>query len=75
MLVKHGKEYDIKSDFAEDLYQRYVRVVRQGSETHHTLLRQLAVDFRKACVTFYGVHNEVTIKSTLQLAELDEHSE
>ncbi|CAD6445073.1 c42f2e4b-2fcf-4437-ac29-47625158b686 [Sclerotinia trifoliorum] len=74
-LVQHGKEYDIKSNFAEDLYHRYVRVVRQASETHHTVLRQLAVDFREACVNFYGVHNEVTIKSTLQLAELDEHSE
>ncbi|ESZ97797.1 hypothetical protein SBOR_1806 [Sclerotinia borealis F-4128] len=75
MLVKHGKEHDIKPDFAEDLYQRYARVIRQASETHHDLLRELAVDFRKACVTFYGVHHEVTIKATLQLAELDEDSE
>lgn len=75
MLIKHGKEYNIKSDFAEDLYQRYVRVIRQASETHNTLLRQLAVDFYKTCVTLYSVHHEVTIKATLQLAELDEDSE
>ncbi|KAM0187431.1 hypothetical protein ACHAPC_004156 [Botrytis cinerea] len=75
MLLKHGKEYDIKTDFAEDLHQRYVRVTRQASETHHSLLRQLAVDFRRVCVTLYGVHNEITIKATLQLAELYEDSE
>ncbi|THV44928.1 hypothetical protein BGAL_0555g00020 [Botrytis galanthina] len=75
MLLKHGKEYGIKTDFAEDLYQRYVRVIRQASETHHSLLRQLAVDFRRVCVTLYGIHHEITIKATLQLAELDEDSE
>ncbi|KAI9641201.1 hypothetical protein NHQ30_010001 [Ciborinia camelliae] len=75
MVSKHGKEYEIKPDFAEDLYQRYVRVIRQASETHHSHLRPLAVDFRKACMTFYGVHQEITIKATLQLAELDEDSE
>ncbi|PQE21552.1 nacht domain protein [Rutstroemia sp. NJR-2017a WRK4] len=75
MLIKHGKEYDVKPDVAEQLYHRYVRITRVTPEPHYNALRQLAVDFHKACLASYGVHHEVTIKATLQLAEIDEDNE
>ena len=72
MFVKHGKEYDLKPDFAEDLYQKYIRVLKQENKTDYEIFRQLAVDYRKALVRFYGVSHETTLKATMQLGELSE---
>jgi tetratricopeptide (TPR) repeat protein len=72
MFIKHGKDYDLKPDFAEDLYQKYVRVLKQENKVDYQTFRQLAVDYRKALVRFYGVSHETTLKATMQLGELSE---
>jgi hypothetical protein len=28
MFIKHGKDYDLKPEFAEDLYQKYIRILK-----------------------------------------------
>ena len=103
MFVKYGKDYDLKPDFAEELYHKYVLVLKQENKTefqtfyqvvhsHAPLTNslglsfnsfermltlaslQLAVDFRKALVRFYGVSHETTLKATTQLGEMiEEH--
>jgi tetratricopeptide (TPR) repeat protein len=75
MFVKHGKEYDLKAEFAEELYQKYARITKQETKSDYPTIRQLAVDYRKALVRFYGIGYETTLKATLQLAEIDEEKE
>lgn len=72
MFIKHGKEYDLKPDWAENLYGKYVRTLRQDPKVEYNTLRHLAVDYRKALVRFYGLSHESTIKATLVLAEINE---
>lgn len=73
-FIKHGKDYGMQAGFAEELYQKYTRVLKQV-KTDYNVLRQLAVDYRKACVRFYGISSEITLKATLQLAKINEESE
>ncbi|KFY35273.1 hypothetical protein V494_06061 [Pseudogymnoascus sp. VKM F-4513 (FW-928)] len=73
-FIKHGKDYGLQPAFAEELYQNYSRVLKQV-KTDYTVLRQLAVDYRKACVRFYGVSSEITLRATLQLAKINEESD
>ncbi|KAL5348657.1 hypothetical protein ACLOAV_006074 [Pseudogymnoascus australis] len=73
-FIKHGKDYELQPEFADGLYQKYVRVLKQV-KTDYAMLRQLAVDYRKACVRFYGISSETTLKATLQLARINEESE
>jgi hypothetical protein len=76
MFIKHGKEYDLKPDFAEEVYHKYVRVLKQENKTDYSTFRQLAVDYRKALVRFYGASHETTLKATMHLGELsEEHPE
>ena len=75
MFIKNGKDYELKPDFAEDLYQKYVRILKQDSKTDYTTLRNLAIDYRKALVRFHGVSHETTLKATIHLAELSEEKE
>ncbi|KUJ18660.1 uncharacterized protein LY89DRAFT_683570, partial [Mollisia scopiformis] len=72
MFLKHGKEYDFKPDWSESLYEKYVRSFKQDPKVEYTTLRQLAIEYRKALVRFYGLDHESTIKATLGLAEIDE---
>ncbi|KAN0098801.1 hypothetical protein V8E51_014464 [Hyaloscypha variabilis] len=75
-FIKHGKDYDLKPDWAEDLYQKYVRVLKQENKTDYLAFYQLAVDYRKALVRFYGVSHETTLKATILLGELaEEHKD
>lgn len=74
-FIKHGKDYELQAEFAEDLYYKYVRILKQEAKTDYTTLHQLAIDYRKACVRFYGISSEITLKATLQLAELNEEKE
>ncbi|CZR69374.1 uncharacterized protein PAC_19274 [Phialocephala subalpina] len=72
MFIKHGKEYDLKSDWSENLYEKYVRSLKQDPKVEYNTLRHIAVDYRKALVRFYGLSHESTIKATLGLAEINE---
>lgn len=73
-FIKHGKDYELQPEFAEELDQKYVRILKQV-KTDYDVLHQLAVDYRKACVRFYGISSEITLKATLQLAKINEESE
>jgi tetratricopeptide (TPR) repeat protein len=75
MFIKHGKDYDLKPEFAEELYQKYVRILKQETKTNYPLVRQLTIDYRKALVRFYGVSHEVTLKATMTLADINEEKE
>lgn len=74
MYIKHGKDYELKSDFAEQLYSKYALVLK-ATNTDYNVIRQIATDFRKACVRFYGATHEATLKATIQLAEINEEKE
>jgi tetratricopeptide (TPR) repeat protein len=74
-FIKHGKDYELQTTFAEDLYHKYVRILKQETKTDYATLHQLAIDYRKGCVRFYGISSEITLKATLQLAEINEENE
>ena len=74
-FIKHGKDYELQTDFADELYRKYVRILKQETRTDYANIYHLAIDYRKACVRFYGIASEITLKATLQLAEVSEESD
>ncbi|CAM6005188.1 unnamed protein product [Sphagnum balticum] len=71
ILIKHVKDYEFKSDFAEELCNKFILLLK-ATKTEYTVIRQIAIDYRKACVRFYGTTNESTLKATLGLAKIKE---
>lgn len=61
MFIKHGKDYELRPDFAEELYSKYVLVLK-ASDADYSIIRQIAIDYRKACLRFYGATHEATLK-------------
>ena len=49
IFIKHGKDYELKPSFAEELYNKYV-LVSKASKVEYVTIRQIAIDYRKACV-------------------------
>ncbi|KAI9703724.1 MAG: hypothetical protein M1836_007494 [Candelina mexicana] len=74
-FIKRGKEYNLSTTYIDELYHNYVHILQHEIKVEYTVIRQLTVQFRETCIKLYGTQNELTIKSTLRLAEISEWSE
>lgn len=70
----HGK---FTSDFVEVLYIRYRYVLEYHVHVEYSVLRELIIEYRNACVKSFGVSAAITIKAMVELAhcsmEMEEH--
>lgn len=74
-FLKHGQSYKLGAEFVERIYSKYMRILEHKTQTEYSVIRQLAVEYRKTCISFYGSHSELTIKATMHLAEISERRE
>ena len=74
-FLKYGKEYKLGTEFIERVYQKYMYNLQHKTRTEYSLVRQLVAEYRNACISFYGPHDERSIKATIQLAQISERSE
>lgn len=75
-FVKKPKEYPQfgKSEFVEQLYERYYRCLEHTSARQDTLI-EITEQYRPTCITIFGAQSEVTVRATLALARISYSSE
>ncbi|KAF2812543.1 uncharacterized protein BDZ99DRAFT_413339 [Mytilinidion resinicola] len=74
-FLKHGVTYHLGADFVEKIYSKYMHILEHRTKTEYTVIRELAIQYRKTCISFYGSYSELTVKSTIHLAEICERRE
>lgn len=74
-FLKHGQSYKLGAEFVERIYSKYMHILEHKTKTEYSVIRQLAVEYRKTCISFYGSHSELTVKATMHLAEISERRE
>ncbi|KAL8890462.1 MAG: hypothetical protein Q9192_005866, partial [Flavoplaca navasiana] len=56
------------ADFVEVLYLRYRYLLEHHIHVEYSVLRELIIEYRDACVRTFGVSAAITIKTTVELA-------
>lgn len=74
-LTKHRCKESGLSIHIERVYERYRTVLESHSTKEYESVRQLAIEYTQVCKATYGEKHELTVKATVQLAELCERSE
>lgn len=74
-ILTHTKDYNIQSGRVEEIYRRYFSVLEKEVKVKYTVLRQMTIEFREVCVKSYGARAEISLRSILRLAEINEKSE
>lgn len=72
---KHHGHEKFTSDFVEVLYLRYRYVLEYHVHCEYSVLRELIIEYRNTCLTFYGAAVSITIKAMIELAHYSIRSE
>ena len=73
-FTKRGKEYGMSTEFVEITYDRYFYILEKEVKVEYSVLRQTTIEYRETCTKVFGARSEITLKSTLQLAFINERS-
>lgn len=73
-ILTRTKEYNIQAVRVEEIYWQYFSVLEEV-KAGYAVLRHTTVEFREVCSKEFGSRAEISIKSTLRLAEINERSE
>jgi hypothetical protein len=74
-FLRKGQEYSLGEDFVNQIFDRYLFILEHKTTTDYKTLRNLAAEYRDACVKLYGSGSERTLTANMRLAELDEKDE
>ncbi|KAL1628509.1 hypothetical protein SLS56_005854 [Neofusicoccum ribis] len=74
-IRKHGKEFKFSHAHIERVYERHTFIMETKIKKEYEAVRKLALDYRTTCKEMYGEKHELTVKATVRLAEMCEHSE
>ena len=72
---QHQGYKNLSAEFIEILYMRYRYVLEHHMHCEFTILRDLTVEYRNACIKIFGSSATITIKASIELAELYMKSE
>jgi tetratricopeptide (TPR) repeat protein len=73
-FMKRGKEYSLKKETVELIYEKYIYILEHKMKVEYSAVQKLAVEYRNTCTSFYGSQSEITIRATMQLAQIYEKS-
>ena len=71
----HSGHEKFTTDIVETLYFRYRYVLEHQSHTELSVLRHLAIEYRNTCIKVFGATAAITIKASLELAQISLQSE
>ena len=74
-IDQHHGHHKFTAEFVEILYQRYRYVLEHHLVCEYSFLRQLTIEYRKTCVRVFGTAASITIKASIELAQLSMRSE
>ncbi|KAL9615079.1 MAG: hypothetical protein Q9167_000502 [Letrouitia subvulpina] len=72
---KHHGHEKFTADFVEVLYLRYRYVLEHHVHCEYSVLRELIIEYRNTCLSFYGAAVSITIKAMIELAHYSMRSE
>jgi tetratricopeptide (TPR) repeat protein len=73
--VTKGKEYGLEQKAVERIYEKYTYILQYKVKVKASVVRKVAVEYRDTCKSFYGSHSDLTVKATMQLAQVCERYE
>ena len=71
----HNAHEKFTIDVVEKLYFRYCYVLEHHVHSDFSVLHQLTVEYRECCIRSFGVDAAITVKATIELAQLCMRSE
>ena len=70
----HGYK-DFRAEFLEVLYLRYRYVLEHHIHCEFSVLRELTIEYRNACIKIFGASATITLKASIELAQIYMKSE
>ena len=74
-FLQKGQEYALGMEFVNQIFDRYLYILEEKSQTDYNTRRGLASEYRQTYQKFYGAESERTINASMKLATLDEKDE
>lgn len=74
-ITTRGAELRVSTDFVEQVYGVYAHILTDVKKSSSEDLYKLTVAYKEACTKIFGARNELTLKATVQLAQVCERSE
>ena len=72
---RHAGHERFTAEFIEVLYLRYRYVLEHHVHCEYSVLRELTIEYRNACLKSFGISFAVTIKALVELAHINMRSE
>ncbi|KAL9593550.1 MAG: hypothetical protein Q9219_007499 [cf. Caloplaca sp. 3 TL-2023] len=72
---RHAGYEKFTADFVEILYLRYRYVLEYHVQCEYAVIRELTIEYRKACLKNFGISVAITIKAMVELAHICMKSE
>lgn len=72
---QHQGYKNFSAEFVETLYLRYRYVLEQHMHCEFSVLRDLTIEYRNACIKVFGASATITIKASIELAHVYMKSE
>lgn len=72
---RHAGHEKFTAEFVEVLYIRYRYVLEHHVQCEYSVIRELTIEYRNACLKSFGVTVSVTIKAMIELAHICMKSE
>ena len=72
---QHQGYKNLKAEFIEVLYLRYRYVLEHHIHCEFSILRDLTIEYRNACIKIFGASATITLKASIELAQIYMKSE
>lgn len=73
-FVNRG-ECGLSTEEILEVHRKYILIL-ETEKSEFSIIQQITVQFKEACVRHFGIHHQVTIEATIQLAKvLERHEE
>ncbi|KAI4127033.1 MAG: hypothetical protein LQ338_003402 [Usnochroma carphineum] len=72
---QHAGHEKFTADFVEVLYLRYHYLLEHHVHVEYSMLRELTIEYRHACVKAFGVSAAITLKALIELAHFSTRME
>ena len=72
---QHNGFKRFSADFVEVLYIRYRYVLEHHIHCEFSILRDLTIEYRNACIKIFGAATTITVKASIELAQIYMRSE
>lgn len=74
-ILARGKQYGITSDYIDRFYSSYIDALKTRYDATYDQIRDTTIQFRDTTAAIFGPSHELALRSTYELAEVNEQNE